>query len=99
MRLALATAFVIATACTRDRYRADVYPDHTDTHRRIFAGEYETLKDCRTAGHSVLVALDRYHDGFYECGRDCRPSSLGGPDTLWHCAVVTEVHGVVVITR
>ena len=97
--LAILTAAVVAIACGSDQYRGDVYPDATNTHRRIFVGNYETLNDCRTGARAVLVALRRYYEGFYECGKNCRPWPVTLADTLWHCQLVTEVHGENAITR
>ena len=97
--LALPAAVVIFVACGRESYRADVYPDAAETHRRLFVGDYQTLADCRTAAHAYLVGLDRNDRGFYECGKNCRPWPVDGVDTLWHCADVTEVRGETVIAR
>ena len=51
-----------------------MYPDRHNLMRSINLGEFTSLEDCRAA---ALDALERYPDGDYECGKNCREHSRG----------------------
>ena len=84
-------AILAFTACTEERWRADIYPDASNTRQKQFGGEFSTRKDCQQAAESHLRAIGRWQQGFYECGKNCSGSPVANADTLWICKQVVEV--------
>jgi hypothetical protein len=52
-----------------DRWRGFAYPDRSDLRRSTELGEFDSLDACRSA---ASIALQKYSNGDYECGRNCR---------------------------
>ena len=88
--VALAIGIVVA-ACGEERWRADIYPDASNTRQKQFGGEFSTRNDCQIAAESHLRAIGRWQQGFYECGKNCSGSPVANADTLWICEQVVEV--------
>lgn len=73
-------ALILFTRCRSESWEGFVYPDRDDLTVYRAIGTFGSLAECRVAAVAELRTIDAAGRGDYECGLNCRESTVvGGP--------------------